>query len=118
MKNITDQELSERIAIEYLGWITYPSDSIEHGSVYHLNPNKAPFGPVLDKWKFNPVEKSIDFLTVLKMPKFTLTLNTETCTVTSEYNGKCCYATNKSITRATLLSIIELIDALKAEDLK
>jgi hypothetical protein len=34
----------DRAVGKALGWITYPSDSIEHGQWYHTNPSIAPHG--------------------------------------------------------------------------
>lgn len=26
------------------GWVDYPNDSVEHGSIWHCDKDKAPFG--------------------------------------------------------------------------
>lgn len=36
------------------GWIDYPEDSIEQGSLWHLEPAKAPFDKTLLKSHFSP----------------------------------------------------------------
>ena len=36
------------------GWVDYPEDSIERGSKWHCDPEKAPFGQVMWKSNFQP----------------------------------------------------------------
>lgn len=48
------------ICARSLGWIDYPTDSIEQGSVWHLDPDKAPFGRCLDKWHYNPLDNTFE----------------------------------------------------------
>ena len=36
------------------GWVDYPEDSIERGSKWHCDPEKAPFGKVMWKSNFQP----------------------------------------------------------------
>jgi hypothetical protein len=43
-----------------LGWTDYPTDSIEHGSVRHLDPLRTPFGKVLNKSSFKPSTDWVD----------------------------------------------------------
>lgn len=39
------------------GWITYPTDSIERGSVFHCEPEDAPFGRTVEVKSFKPSTK-------------------------------------------------------------
>jgi len=45
--------LDEQVA-EALGWIRYPEDSIEHGTIWHMDADKAPFGRTMDVRDFEP----------------------------------------------------------------
>jgi hypothetical protein len=36
------------------GWVNYPTDSVERGSIWHLNPDTAPFGETLRVSYFHP----------------------------------------------------------------
>jgi hypothetical protein len=36
------------------GWVNYPEDSIEHGSVWHTDPMRAPFGPRITVSEYRP----------------------------------------------------------------
>lgn len=36
------------------GWIDYPDDSIECGSIWHTDPSRAPYGEFIDKRHWNP----------------------------------------------------------------
>lgn len=36
------------------GWVVYPEDSIEQGSIFHLDAEKAPFGPIMDVRNYHP----------------------------------------------------------------
>lgn len=36
------------------GWVDYPEDSIEQGEVWYIEPDKAPFGRILNKSWFRP----------------------------------------------------------------
>lgn len=40
------------------GWVTFPTDSVERGTVWHHDATKAPFGPVSDVGDWTP---SIDW---------------------------------------------------------
>ena len=37
-----------------LGWIDYPTDSIEKGRYWHTDPNKAPWGERISKLHWSP----------------------------------------------------------------
>lgn len=37
-----------------LGWVDYPEDSIERGSVWHFGRDRAPFGRILNKRDWDP----------------------------------------------------------------
>lgn len=37
-----------------LGWVTYPTDSVEQGRIFHTDPARAPFGPYTDVSDFKP----------------------------------------------------------------
>lgn len=36
------------------GWKTYPNDSKEHGTVFHMDPDRAPFGKICDVDSYHP----------------------------------------------------------------
>ncbi len=36
------------------GWINYPDDSREQGTVWHLNPKEAPFGKIMAVKEYTP----------------------------------------------------------------
>lgn len=38
-----------------MGWITYPSDSLERGNHFHTDPVKAPFGKSFPVWEWHPL---------------------------------------------------------------
>jgi hypothetical protein len=38
------------------GWVDYPTDSTECGKVWHLDKDRAPFGMVLNKQNWKPLE--------------------------------------------------------------
>jgi len=37
-----------------LNWVDYPSDSIECGSIWHMDSERAPFGRITDKSSWKP----------------------------------------------------------------
>lgn len=37
-----------------MGWVNYPTDSIEHGNTWHCNPKTAPFGPTMYTSEYTP----------------------------------------------------------------
>jgi len=39
-----------------LGWIDYPTDSIEEGTVWHTDKSKAPYDRTINKCDWNPIE--------------------------------------------------------------
>ena len=39
-----------------LGYTDYPNDSLEHGKIWHTDPDKTPFGPFIEKDHFKPDE--------------------------------------------------------------
>lgn len=55
-----NEPLTEEQLLEYsaraMGWIDYPTDSIEQGSKWHLDPSKAPFGRAMFKSEWNPLK--------------------------------------------------------------
>lgn len=51
---MTDKELIEK-AGRAQGWVDYPTDSVEQGDTWHLEPSKAPFGKTLPKDQWNPL---------------------------------------------------------------
>lgn len=51
---MTDNELID-LAARAQGWIDYPNDSVEHGSHWHLDAARAPFGPRMSKCSWNPL---------------------------------------------------------------
>ena len=51
MKNILTDSYIDRIA-RNRGYIDYQSDSVEAGSVWHTNPETAPFGGIITKVQF------------------------------------------------------------------
>jgi hypothetical protein len=38
------------------GWVDYPNDSVEVGRVWHLEKDKTPFGKVLSKRNWKPLD--------------------------------------------------------------
>lgn len=42
------------------GWTDYPNDSIERGSVWHLDKEKTPFGRICDKNAWMPLNNYAD----------------------------------------------------------
>lgn len=36
------------------GWVDYPTDSVEHGRYWHMDPTKAPFGAICRKEHYAP----------------------------------------------------------------
>lgn len=36
----------------FLGYVDFPSDSVEQGDTWHENPSRAPFGPTISKAEF------------------------------------------------------------------
>ena len=51
---MSDKELVD-YAGKALGWVDYPDDSLEHGSVWHLDKERAPFGRITEKSSWNPL---------------------------------------------------------------
>lgn len=56
---IIDVSTASGEVLDYLvakaeGWINYPSDSIEQGSVWRMEPSKVPFGRVMGVRDFHP----------------------------------------------------------------
>lgn len=45
-----------------LGWITYPDDGMEHGSIFHMNPETSPFGGICSVHHFNPTREWRDIM--------------------------------------------------------
>ena len=61
---MNDTELN--LAIGHgLGWVTYPSDSVEGGTVFHCDPDKAPLGKILDVCEFNPTNNWNDLMPLI-----------------------------------------------------
>lgn len=52
---MNDKELLD-LAARALGWIDYPTDSVECGDYWHLDAKKAPFGHRIAKWDWNPLK--------------------------------------------------------------
>lgn len=50
---LIDQALNYAVA-KAQKWVDYPTDSIEHGTVWHCDPDKAPFGRIMQKRDFSP----------------------------------------------------------------
>lgn len=48
-----DIKLNELVARK-LGWIDYPTDSIEAGNYWHIDAARAPFGQRMRKHDWNP----------------------------------------------------------------
>lgn len=44
----------DRAVAKALGWIDYPTDSIEKGRYWHTDPNKAPWGERISKVGWTP----------------------------------------------------------------
>lgn len=36
------------------GWVVYPTDSVEHGDTWHMDPDRAPFGRVMKVADWQP----------------------------------------------------------------
>lgn len=53
VRELVGEELDYWVA-KALGWVDYPDDSIERGSMWHCEPDKTPFGRVLSKRHFRP----------------------------------------------------------------
>lgn len=47
------QALNDAVALS-LGWTRYPTDSVEMGMVWHMEPDKTPFGLLYDRDAWNP----------------------------------------------------------------
>ena len=58
---MTDRELLE-LAAKAIGWFDYPTDSIEQGSVWHTDREKAPFDYCFPKEHWNPLTDDGDAL--------------------------------------------------------
>jgi len=54
------------------GWITYPSDSIERGAVFHKNPATAPFDQTEYVMSYCPSSDSYEAWRILRESKVTL----------------------------------------------
>lgn len=52
---MNDKEITD-LAGKAMGWVDYPTDSVEQGSVWHLDKQKAPFGRTLRKYNWTPLE--------------------------------------------------------------
>lgn len=52
-QKMDDRELNEKVARK-LGWIDYPTDSIECGGYWHKDAARAPFGERINKNYWNP----------------------------------------------------------------
>lgn len=58
---MNDRELLE-LAAKAQGWFDYPTDSIEQGSYWHIDREKAPFDHYFLKEDWNPLEDDGDAL--------------------------------------------------------
>jgi hypothetical protein len=47
-------ETLDRAVAKALGYTDYPDDSLEHGTIWHTEPDKTPFGRFIEKRHFNP----------------------------------------------------------------
>lgn len=52
-RDLTGADLDRAVAMA-LGWIRYPTDSIEAGTVWHMDPERAPFGRIVNVREFRP----------------------------------------------------------------
>lgn len=50
---MTETEMLDRAA-RAQGWIDFPSDSVEMGSRWHMDAQRAPFGPAMNKSAWRP----------------------------------------------------------------
>lgn len=57
------------------GWVDYPEDSIEQGEVWHIEPDKAPFGRILNKSWFRPATNWAQGGPLIEREKITLKPN-------------------------------------------
>lgn len=53
VSELTDRQLDYWVA-KSRGWINYPNDSKELGSIWHIEPDKAPFGEIIPVDKHTP----------------------------------------------------------------
>lgn len=51
---MNDREITD-LAGKAMGWVDYPTDSVEQGSIWHLDKQKAPFGRILSKRDWTPL---------------------------------------------------------------
>jgi hypothetical protein len=88
MKSYSDEELRD-LTGRALGWIDYPTDSIERGEVWHLDAATAPQGRILPKYEWDPLNCSIDALSLAVDLCLHVDPNEEGCMVYLHYDGKC-----------------------------
>lgn len=63
IKALSDEELN--LALGHIqGWITYPTDSVECGGIFHLEPDKSPFGKILRVGLYRPTK---DWNVIMKL---------------------------------------------------
>lgn len=64
VKAVSDEELD--LALGHAqGWVTYPTDSVEKGGVFHIEPEKAPFGKTLKVQDYQPTKDWDTILTLM-----------------------------------------------------
>lgn len=69
------------------GWIDYPTDSVEQGSVWHLDTDRAPFGRTLDKHLWRPLDNTTQAMDLAIMLDMSIKLTPGMIAVDAIYNG-------------------------------
>lgn len=94
VESLSGKELDEAVGYA-LGYIDYPSDSVECGRVWHLDAERTPFVRIMNKCDFSPTTNSSQFLDIIK--NFDINLHNHT-----DGEGKFEYASADCLLSGTL----------------
>lgn len=72
LSNLKAEQLND-LSARAMGWIDYPEDSVERGTIWHCDPKKAPFDTIVPKDNWHPTKRSFDAMKLMT----TLHINVE-----------------------------------------
>lgn len=121
IEHLSDKQLIDMCGYAQ-GWTDYPSDSVEHGTIWHLDKDRAPFGRILDKRDWNPLDDDREAFRLgvnfgLEMrgqssPNQVFIEATGEHTVIQRIDGDACKAMRRAIVIAVALKYLRRVDGV------
>jgi len=96
------------IGTKFMGWVIYPDDSVERGTVYHQDKDRAPFGKLRDVDTFKPTTNFDDWWLVIQNLDMTLDVSGDVWYRVGKklYHHQC----ESNMKRASLICILKSLD--------